>query len=83
MHNRDSKIFDNATNRLIDEGEWVIAIHDAILAMPGSNTRKYIVEELESLTLAFCIRWQGAVETDVMDNATDEFNSLVARLRNQ
>ena len=46
VHNLDSQLM-NKTLEALDE--WAIAIHDAILVLPGSRARKYYVEQLELL----------------------------------
>lgn len=46
VHNLDSQLM-NKTLLMLDE--WAIAIHDAILCMPGSRARECYVANLETL----------------------------------
>lgn len=46
VHNLDSKLMDNAIMQI---SSWAIAIHDAILCLPGSTAREKFVEQLEAL----------------------------------
>ena len=49
VHNLDSKIMDNVMLKLKESKEWAIAIHDAVLCLPGTSTRKLYKEQLEQL----------------------------------
>ena len=49
VHNLDSKIMDNVMLKLKELKEWAIAIHDAVLCLPGTSTRKLYKEQLEQL----------------------------------
>jgi len=49
VHNLDSKIMDNVMLELKSLDEWAIAIHDAVLCLPGTNTRAIYRKELEQL----------------------------------
>lgn len=46
VHNLDSQLMDKTLQQL---NEWAIAIHDAILVLPGSEARVRYVEQLEIL----------------------------------
>jgi hypothetical protein len=46
VHNLDSQLMDKTLQQL---DEWAIAIHDAILVLPGSEARVRYVEQLEIL----------------------------------
>jgi len=51
VHNLDSKIMDNVMLELKALDEWAIAIHDAVLCLPGTNTRAVYRNELEQLNI--------------------------------
>ena len=48
VHNLDSQLM-NKTLEALPEDEWAIAIHDAILVLPGSSARDTYVAQLEDL----------------------------------
>lgn len=48
-HNAESKVVDNTMCMLKALAEWAIAIHDAILCLPGSNARKAYSTQLSAL----------------------------------
>ena len=49
VHNLDSKIMDNVLVELSALDEWAIAIHDAVLCLPGTATRSIYRSQLEEL----------------------------------
>lgn len=49
VHNLDSKIMDNTLVELSALNEWAIAIHDAVLCLPGTATRTIYKTQLEEL----------------------------------
>ena len=49
MHNLDSKLMDNTVAGMKARNQPAIAIHDAILALPGNSGRELYVEQLNEL----------------------------------
>ena len=49
VHNIDSKIMDNVLVELSALLEWAIAIHDAVLCLPGTATRSIYRDQLQEL----------------------------------
>ena len=51
VHNLDSKLMDNVMCDLMHALEWAIAIHDAVLCLPGTITRTSYNTHLQELNL--------------------------------